>query len=186
VPGDTRRVWSGADPNTINGTDDVQDTADVTAAAQATAIANAMGAWEGQKCSQPGLNGGTVGFDTGAIFPLNPVPRPIAADVMHSGFRPGALFLAAFGPAGANILGVTFTFIFDDGGVPTDIDNDGYFDTAFTDIYYNDGFSWQTTGGTSTSRRWRCMSPDTASARRISARRLSITARASCTSRRAR
>ena len=152
VPGDARRLWSGPDPNTINWTDDNQDTGDVSAAAQAGAIASAMGTWESQRCSQPGLNGGAIPANTGIFTPLNGPGGGVSADLMHSGFRPGAAFLAFFGSP--NVLGVHFTFVFvqphptlpPPATVPTDVNNDGFFDKAFGDIYYNDGFAWTTTG----------------------------------------
>lgn len=143
VPGDTRRVWSGPGGNSITWSRDNQNTADVSPAAQSAAIASAMATWDAQKCSDFGLAGGDVGGNTGLIFG----PGVITADIMHSGFLPGATFVAFFGPVGNNILGVHFGFLFvDGGGNPTDINNDGFADKALGDIYYNDGFSWSTTG----------------------------------------
>lgn len=46
-------------------------------------------------------------------------------------------------PGGTFIIGVTWTFTFFDGqGNPVDADNDGYFDTSFKEIYFNDYFDW--------------------------------------------
>lgn len=46
-----------------------------------------------------------------------------------------------------NVLGVTFTFIFtDENGDPTDINNDGYADTALKEVWYNDAFLWTDSG----------------------------------------
>lgn len=144
VPGDTRRAWSGDDPNTIDWTYDTVDiTADVSPADQKAAIYAAMATWDEQKCSDLGLNGRDVG-DTGytqGVLGLGPVD--ISGDVMQAGFFP-ALFFDLVAPNGsANILGVTFTWTFTGG----DTNNDGYSDTAFRDIYYNDAFTWQASGG---------------------------------------
>lgn len=58
------------------------------------------------------------------------------ADIIHAGWLP------AFGPFSYSTLAITFTFYFTSNGQPTDINRDGYFDTAFTETYYNDNFSW--------------------------------------------
>jgi len=143
VPGDARRVWSGPGALTITWSRDDENTADVSPAAQSAAVASAMATWDAQKCSDFGLSGGDAGGNTGLVFG----PGVITADVMHSGFLPLATFVGFFGPAGNNILGVHFGFLFVDGvGNPTDINNDGFFDKALGDIYYNDGFGWSTTG----------------------------------------
>jgi hypothetical protein len=64
------------------------------------------------------------------------------ADITHAGWLP-ASFFNAIAPSGASrILGVTFTFIFVDNGVPTDIDGDKRADAAFREIYYNRNFGW--------------------------------------------
>src|SRR4029453_125442 len=59
------------------------------------------------------------------------------ADITHAGWLP------------ANVIGVTFTFIFiaPATGAPTDIDNNGKADVAFREILYNDRFVWRTDGG---------------------------------------
>ena len=148
VPGDTRRAWSGPGALSITWSDDTDNTLDVSVAAQDAAIASAMATWEGQKCSEFGLSGGTIAANTGLIGALNGgVFTGPTADIMQSGFRPGASFVAAFGPSGNGILGVHFGFVFIDlSGAPTDINNDGFSDKALGDIYYNDGFAWSTSG----------------------------------------
>lgn len=63
------------------------------------------------------------------------------ADITHAGWLPGGFFALIGNPA--SILGVTFTLVFvDDDGNTTDINNDGYIDVAFREIYYNRGFGW--------------------------------------------
>jgi hypothetical protein len=60
--------------------------------------------------------------------------------VTHAGWLPGGILAN-------NVIGVTFTFVWTDGGGnPTDIDNDGRADVAFREILYNDAFTWQING----------------------------------------
>jgi hypothetical protein len=64
------------------------------------------------------------------------------ADITHGGWLPRAFFDALEPNGSASILGVTFTFIFVNGGNPTDIDNNGRADVAFREIYFNSRFAW--------------------------------------------
>ncbi len=75
--------------------------------------------------------------------------NPFYADISTIGFLPGFLFDAVLGPgASSNVLGVTFTFVFLNGdGTPSDVNNDGYDDTALKEVWYNDAFRWSTNGG---------------------------------------
>jgi hypothetical protein len=66
------------------------------------------------------------------------------ADVVQAGFMPPSFFDAVNGPGSADTIlafSVTFVFIGADGN-PSDMNHDGYLDTAANEIYYNDGFSW--------------------------------------------
>ena len=67
-----------------------------------------------------------------------------AADVVVGGWLPPAFFESVIGNgAGASALAMSVTFVFVGAdGAPTDLDNDGHFDTATNEIYFNDGFSW--------------------------------------------
>lgn len=66
------------------------------------------------------------------------------ADVVHGGWMPPSFFDAVNGPgSGDTVLAFSVTFIFvGPDGQPSDINKDGYLDTAANEIYYNDGFSW--------------------------------------------
>lgn len=68
--------------------------------------------------------------------------NPFAADIVNAGWLPREFFEAAGGPGGGRgILAFSVTFIFtDDAGVPTDINGDGYLDSALNEVYYNDTF----------------------------------------------
>lgn len=74
--------------------------------------------------------------------------NPFHADISTIGFLPGFIFDDVLGPdASENVLGVTFTFIWiDENGNPTDINGDGYQDTALAEVWYNDAFAWSTDG----------------------------------------
>ena len=64
------------------------------------------------------------------------------ADIVNAGWLPREYFEAVGGPGGGRgILAFSVTFIFtDDAGVPTDINRDGYLDSALNEVYYNDTF----------------------------------------------
>lgn len=150
VPHDARRApWSG--PSGL-ATDDVTYAIDTTidavpiggglsGAQTDAAIVRAMDTWEGVNCSTlPLVRVPDLGVDIGVVAFLNGLGGSgfVVADVQHAGFRD-------INFAGG-VLGVTFTFIFTSGGNATDIDGDGYADTAFTEIYYDPSWSWADDG----------------------------------------
>lgn len=144
VPGDPRRAaWGGPGTSITFALDDQNLTDDIGGTGELDEIRAAMATWENQTCSTiPLVDNGNTGFDTGVVqtqFGFGGTAG-IAADVQHAGFLPPTFFLLL---GSSNILGVTFTFIWVDGGNPTDIDNNRYGDVAFREIYYNDGFTWE-------------------------------------------
>lgn len=73
------------------------------------------------------------------IGPWNPAAVPLA-DVSVVGFLPAAIFEAVFGEP--NILGVAFSFVFiDNNGNPIKTTR-GKDDKAYTEVWFNDGFTW--------------------------------------------
>lgn len=70
------------------------------------------------------------------------------ADIVHAGWMPPAFFDEVSGPgSGETVLAFSVTFIYiGANGRPTDINKDGYLDTASNEIYYNEGFSWLLNG----------------------------------------
>jgi hypothetical protein len=145
VPGDTRRSWSS--PDAIHLTYAIDQTGDavppfggLTGAQTDAAIVRAMGTWDALTCSDLGLVRNTTTADIGYIARLNNLGGSfaVAGDVQHAGFRD-------INFAG-NILGVTFTLIFTDAGVPTDINGDGQADVAFREIYYDPSWNWRDNG----------------------------------------
>jgi hypothetical protein len=144
--------WVPGDPNRGGRTDitwivDTWDRClDVPVADMLGAIERAMGTWQEVICSEIPLTGvGAYDFDLGYVQYLvgfGGTPG-IAGDITQAGWLPGAFFDLIGGPGGsASILGVTFTFIWVDAGVPTDLDGNGKSDVAFREIYYNDAFDW--------------------------------------------
>lgn len=113
-------------------------------------IESAISTWENARCSTIGLNRvGNIPSAVGVVaaqygFGGEPI---YIADINHAGWMP-ALFFDRIVPNGSNfILGVTFTFAFRDAdGNLVDTNNDGKFDTALREIYYNNRFLWTTTG----------------------------------------
>jgi hypothetical protein len=71
------------------------------------------------------------------------------ADVVHAGWMPPGFFDAIGGQgSGENVISFSVTFIYvGPDGKPTDINHDGYLDTATNEIYYNEAFAWLIGGG---------------------------------------
>ncbi len=149
VPDDPRR---GNGTEIFNVTDVVDGaTASGLSAGETTAaISTAMSTWDGLQCSTIPINDiGGVAIDLGFVQNILGFggSQALFTDVMHAGWLPAGFFdLLAPGGSGF-ILGVTFTFIWTDGGDPTDIDGNRKTDVAFREIYYNDAFSWADDGG---------------------------------------
>jgi hypothetical protein len=120
------------------------------AALVSEAIDRAMGTWDDVICSTiPIVKVDDQGYDLGYIqwiAGFGGVPGYLA-DITHAGWLPLAFFINRFGPAGVNVIGVTYTFVWvDDSGARTDIDRNGKYDVAFREIYYNNGFLWSLDG----------------------------------------
>lgn len=113
-------------------------------------IEETMSAWRGRSCSStpiervavpPGLDPDLLdqtflGADGGR-------PYQQVSDIVQAGWQLPNFFTAFAGPAGNNIIGVTFTFWYVDGnGNPTDINRDGKADAGLAEIYYNTRFAW--------------------------------------------
>jgi len=122
-----------------------------------TQLQEGLAAWRNETCSTAPVTRVPVPMGTDPDY-LDDVVRtglPSAAyaqpaDIVESGWEPSGFFTAIGGPSGNSIIGVTFTFHYVDDvtGVATDIDNNGKFDTALAEIYYNTRFAWGTTQAT--------------------------------------
>ncbi len=137
----------------LDGTSDVsyyvdnnRPTSDLSIATSTAAINSAMDTWDDLTCSDIGMteipsDGRSTGF-VAELFGFGGSFNYVA-DIIHSGWMPGAFF-DILAPGGSGfILGVTFTIVFtDDSGNLIDTDNNGKFDVAWREIYYNDVFPW--------------------------------------------
>ena len=119
-------------------------------AATEPAIDQSMATWDQVNCNGPDVvkvadSGGNIDLVDNLV--LGGAPGSPTADITHAGWL-NPPFFNALAPGGASfILGVTFTFIFiNPDGSPTDIDNNGFADVAFREIYYNRGFGWGVNG----------------------------------------
>jgi hypothetical protein len=137
----------------LDGTSDIsyyvdenRPSADLTVSTSTNAIDRAMTTWDNVVCSNLGMT--QTAFDgrpTGFISALFGFGGSFSyvSDVTHCGWLPGSFF-NILAPGGSGfILGVTFTIVFTDGsGNLIDTDNNGKFDVAWREIYYNDNFLW--------------------------------------------
>lgn len=119
----------------------------LTTAETTAAIDRSMTTWDQNRCMRKveivrrpdsGLDPDL--FD--ALFGYGGFGDPYLADIVSAGWLPRGYFEAVGGPGGGDgILAFSVSFIFvDSEGVPTDINRDGYMDTALNEVYYNDTF----------------------------------------------
>ncbi len=153
VRGNKRLNFDFAPENSEDGTadisyyiDDTRPSADIPVDQGVQAIQRAMDTWEGVSCSQMGLHripsdGRATGY-IAAIFGYGGSTQYVA-DVVHAGWMPGEFFTRLFGSRGRSIIGVTFTVVHRESGVPVvDTNGDKKADVAFREIYYNDRYNW--------------------------------------------
>ena len=143
VPFDQRRTWSGNalgnNDNITYAIDQVDAATDNGVPAEKTtqAIEAAMETWRNAKCSELVLTRiDNDNKDIGVLtYYLGMGGSPdIVADVMHTGFTDFRL--------SRRIIAITFTYIFTAEGTYTDINNDGKYDVAYREIYYNPVINW--------------------------------------------
>jgi hypothetical protein len=147
VQGDPRRSWGAPDGGISWTLDETDGPSGLTMTETARAVTDAMGTWQGARCSILPLRQRVVpAFDLGFaqfMSGFGGVPG-VAADLTHGGWLPGDFFDGIVPGGSQFILGATLTFNFIDPatGELTDIDNDGRHDVAFREIYYNDAVLW--------------------------------------------
>lgn len=122
------------------------------------AIYSAMDTWNFISCSEDlriwNVYTTTPGFDDGVstlgdagfiqwIRGFGGFPGFAPGTILHGGNLPAAFFDSVRPNGGNNILGITFTYIWFNQGVPTDIDENGKFDVAMREIYINGSASFQ-------------------------------------------
>lgn len=147
VPNDPRRLAEGDDITYLVDQSDGRTASGLTSSQTEAAIDNSLTTWE----NSPPLKNVTIVkrpdprtdpdiFDS--FFGFGGFGDPFLADITNAGWLPRAFFEAVGGPGGGRgilAFSVTFIFVFDN-GTPTDINGDGYLDTALNEVYYNDTF----------------------------------------------
>jgi len=151
VPNDPRRRADGDNITYLVRASHGVTASGLSAAQTAGAIDAALSTWDGTsplkkvtiiKRSETATDPDIFdGFFPGFRDPNEASATRFQADIVEAGWRPRGFFEAAGGPGGGRgILAFTVSFIFVSHGVPTDINGDNYFDTAFSEVYYNDNF----------------------------------------------
>ena len=149
VPGDSRRRADGSNLTYLVHQSGLAGSG-LDAAAAEGAIDRAMKSWSATSCfaskvavvkrpdtgADPDIFDGLLGYGSFGDYR--------AADVVHAGWMPPSFFDAVNGEgSGDTVLAFSVTFIYIGGdGRPTDVNKDGYLDTASNEIYYNEAFAW--------------------------------------------
>lgn len=149
VAGDWRREADGTNLTYLVDLSDGLGSSGLTPAAAEGAVDRAMATWSADPCLQKlklvkRAGGGSDPDIFDSRFGYGGFGNYRAADVVHAGWLPPDFFERVTGPGGGqNVVALSVTFIYvDRNGEPTDFDGDGYLDTAHSEIYYNQGFSW--------------------------------------------
>jgi hypothetical protein len=117
-----------------------------------TAITNAFMSWQstmrcGDIVMEERPDVGTDPTIADYFLGLGGRGQTFQADIVNAGFESGEMFEQLAPNGRLFILGVTFTFIFmDEDGRATDLDGNGLFDTACSEIYLNREFWWSPDG----------------------------------------
>jgi hypothetical protein len=128
--------------------DEGRHSEDLDVGTSTQAIERSMTTWNDVTCSDlgvfkrpynPDIRTGAAAGNAHPIFDWS-------ADVVHAGWMPLGFFDWFSNGRGANILGVTFTFVVFVNGEFSDDDNNGKLDVWFRETYYNDHFAWNDDG----------------------------------------
>lgn len=147
VANDARRLADGDNITYLVDKSDGKTASGLSSAQTEGAIDRSFNTWQADSClSNVDL---IKRADSGAdpdifdwFFGFGRYGDPYLADIVNAGWLPREYFEAVGGPGGGRgILAFSVTFIFvDEADNPTDINNDGYMDTALNEVYYNDTF----------------------------------------------
>ncbi len=148
VAGDPRRLADGDRITYLVDQSDGATLSGLTSAQTEGAIDRAMNTWQANRCfAKVDI---VKRADTGAdpdifdsFFGFGAAGDPFLADITNAGWLPRAFFEAVGGPGGGRgilAFSVTFIFVDDVTGVPTDINGDNRLDTALNEVYYNNTF----------------------------------------------
>ena len=155
VPNDSRRLAQGTDITHLFDQSNGATASSLTAAQTETAVDQSFATWQNDKALQkvdlvkvadPGTDPTIFDefFDPAGTVTGDDDPDagfPFFADIVTAGWYSRA-FVGIVTGAPDNVLAFSVTFIFVDDitGVPTDIDGDNRLDTALNEVYYNDTF----------------------------------------------
>jgi hypothetical protein len=147
VPGDERRDADGDRITYLISESDGATASGLASAQTTSAISRAMTTWDRSSCLRKlditrRADSGADATVIDGLLGFGGFGDPFLADIVSAGWLPRALFEAVGGPGGGDsILAFSANFIFvDEDGEATDINGDGYRDTAFNEVYYNDSF----------------------------------------------
>jgi len=148
VPNDPRRAAQGIDITYLVDRSDGKTKSKLKNSDTEAAVDRSMDTWN----NDPALSKVEIvkraddGSDPDifdSFFGFGGFGNPFVADIVSAGWLPRAYFEAVGGPGGGRgilAFSVTFIFVDDNTGVPTDINGDNYLDTALNEVYYNNTF----------------------------------------------
>lgn len=148
VPNDARRAAQGIDITYLVDQSDGATASGLSSAQTEAEIDAGLNTWDVNKALKKvdivkRADDGTDPDIFDSFFGFGGFGNPFLADIVNAGWLPRAFFEAVGGPGGGRgilAFSVTFIFVDDITGVPTDINGDGYLDTALNEVYYNDTF----------------------------------------------
>ncbi len=150
VANDERRRAEGVQLTYLVDLGDIPAQLGLRAEDAEAAIDRAVQTWGSQSClrktplvKRPDQGGDPDLFD--AAFGYGEPGDFGAADVVVAGWLPPGFFDSVVPSGGETVIALSVTFIFVGmDGEPTDVDKNGYLDTAVSEIYFNDAFRWTT------------------------------------------
>ena len=142
VPNDPRRIAQGDDITYIVDLSAGATASGLSSVATEAAVDRSLDTWNAEQClkkvdivKRADPESDVTIFDS--FFGFGGFGNPFASDIVEAGWLPRAYFEAVGGPGGGRgILAFSVTFTF----TGTDINGDGYADTALNEVYYNDTF----------------------------------------------
>lgn len=148
VAGDPRRDADGSNITYLVDQSEGATASGLSNSETESAIDNAISTWDAEKCLRKvkinkRADDGADPDIFDSFFGFGGSGDPFLADIVNAGWLPRAYFEAVGGPGGGRgilAFSVTFIFVDDNSGNPTDINGDNYLDTALNEVYYNDTF----------------------------------------------
>ena len=149
VPGDERRDADGDRLTYLVDQSDGATASGLSNAQTEAALDRAVHTWAAERClaEAPLVKRADSAADPdildGQLLPLEyQEGNPFLADIVFAGWYPIELFVAFAPSFEGRILAFSETYIFVDDVTfePTDVNRDGYLDTALNEVYFNDAF----------------------------------------------